>query len=209
VANRPWFAAQDAVGYVAGPASGYAIAAQDAARFAARNAARNAIAAQDAAWPAAWPAALALVVRDLITPSSSTFCMDRGQCDGKGGVIVIGLVWALGGLGFALTGSTSAPPPPVVVAVAPPPAFAGVSKHDERHNAPAPGLDHDAELADYDHDNGAPAPVADCSVTWTASQVDPMTGLPVTVHGGYDGTCAQAAAVVAEYPGAVVTVLPQ
>jgi hypothetical protein len=71
VANRPWFAAQDAVGYVAGPASGYAIAAQDAARFAARNAARNAIAAQDAAWPAAsaaWPAALALVVRDLITP---------------------------------------------------------------------------------------------------------------------------------------------
>ena len=64
--DAAWFAAKDAI--VAGPASGYAIAAQDAARFAARNAARNAIAAQDAAWPAAWPAALALVVRDLITP---------------------------------------------------------------------------------------------------------------------------------------------
>ena len=47
-----------------------AIAAQDAARFTARRAARNAIAAQDvdAAAYAAWPAALALVVRDLITP---------------------------------------------------------------------------------------------------------------------------------------------
>ena len=122
---------------------------------------------------------------------------------------MIGLVWALGGLGFALTGSTSAPPPPVVVAVAPPPAFAA-SANTTKDTTPQPPASTTTPSSPTTTTTTAPpAPVADCSVTWTASQVDPMTGLPVTVHGGYDGTCAQAAAVVAEYPGAVVTVLPQ
>ena len=126
---------------------------------------------------------------------------------------MIGLVWALGGLGFALTGST-APSPPVVVAAAPafshPPVFAAPANTTKDTTPQQPPASTTTPSSPTTTTTTAPpAPVADCSVTWTASQVDPMTGLPVTVHGGYDGTCAQAAAVVAEYPGAVVTVLPQ
>jgi hypothetical protein len=66
--DAAWDAARDAAWYAAWYAAGNAAwnAAWDAARDAARNAARNA--AWNAAWDAARDAALALVVRDLITP---------------------------------------------------------------------------------------------------------------------------------------------
>ena len=48
------------------------------------------------------------------------------------------------------------------------------SEHDERHNTPAaPGLDHDAELADYDHDDGAA-----CARGRLLGDVDGFTGRP-------------------------------
>ena len=74
---------EDALRFDTTWAAAQAVAAA-AARYAARDAARDA--AQAAAWHAAWDAALALVVRDLITPEQFDVLYGPWACAIEGGV---------------------------------------------------------------------------------------------------------------------------
>jgi hypothetical protein len=47
--------------------------------------------------------------------------------------------------------------------------------------------------------------VTNCYVTWTATVVDPRTGVSAQVQQGYGGDCGEANAMAATIPGAVVT----